>query len=325
MSTFVELAIVSDIHYPGPLERARGHEYEFEGIRNPRAKLLLRLFRKYIWLHRPLDRWPLLEQFIECAKNADYLVSNGDYSCDSGFVGLVDEPSFQSSKTCLDRLRATFPGRCSFTFGDHELGKLSMMGAKGGMRLASFHRGVGELGLKPFWRVDFGPYRLLGVTSSLLALPVFLKDTLPEERSAWEELRAGHLEEIRKGFASIEPGGRILLFCHDPSALPFLLDEPMVQSRIPQIEQTIIGHLHTNLVFWKSRLLAGMPILRFGPSVLRMTTALNQAKKWKPFKVRLCPSLAGTELLKDGGYYRVRLDLSGRTSPRFTKGVLGKP
>ena len=55
MSTFVELAIVSDIHYPGPLERARGHEYEFEGIRNPRAKLLLRLFRKYIWLHRPVS------------------------------------------------------------------------------------------------------------------------------------------------------------------------------------------------------------------------------------------------------------------------------
>ena len=82
----------------------------------------------------------------------------------------------------------------------------------------------------------------------------------------------------------------------------------MVRSRIGQLEQTIIGHLHTNLIFWKSRLLAGMPVIPFlGHSARRMTTALHEARHWKPFRVRLCPSLSGVELLKDGGFYTAQL------------------
>ena len=87
-----------------------------------------------------------------------------------------------------------------------------------------------------------------------------------------------------------------------------------------QIEQTIIGHLHSPLILWKSRVLSGMPILRFlGHSVQRFSTALREARHWKPFKVRLCPSLAGIELLKDGGYYSMELDDSGSVPARFIR------
>jgi hypothetical protein len=93
-----------------------------------------------------------------------------------------------------------------------------------------------------------------------------------------------------------------------------------VRSRVDQIEQTIIGHLHSPLILWKSRVLSGMPILRFlGHSVQRFSTALREARHWRPFKVRLCPSLAGIELLKDGGYYSMELDDSGSVSARFIR------
>ena len=186
------------------------------------------------------------------------------------------------------------------------------------MRLASWRRAREELGLDPFWQLEIGSYVLLGFVSSLVALPVFEADMLPAERPEWERLRAEHLAEIRRAFDALQPGQRVLLFCHDPTALPFLWREESVRARLPQIEQTIIGHLHSNLVLWKSRLLAGMPPIRFlGHTVQRLSTALSEARHWRPFHVRLCPALAGIELLKDGGYCTLELDPEARQPARF--------
>jgi hypothetical protein len=135
----------------------------------------------------------------------------------------------------------------------------------------------------------------------------------------WERLRHEHLKEIRKAFDALEPDQRVLLFCHDPTALPFLAGEEIIRRRLPQIEQTIIGHLHTDLILWKSRLLAGMPAVRaLGHGIYKMTAALQQARAWRPFHVRLCPALAGVELFNDGGYYTVQLDPAARQPARFT-------
>ncbi|HMD53819.1 MAG TPA: hypothetical protein VKJ65_04635, partial [Phycisphaerae bacterium] len=66
-------------------------------------------------------------------------------------------------------------------------------------------------------------------------------------------------------------------------------------------------------------LLSGIPPVRFlGQSVCKITSALHQAHEWRPFKVRLCPALAGIELLNDGGYYTVALDPSARQPAVFT-------
>ena len=171
---------------------------------------------------------------------------------------------------------------------------------------------------RSFWAFEIGVYVLLGVTSSLIALPVFHPDILPAERPEWEQLRVEHLALIRGAFDALRPSQKVILFCHDPSALPFLSREESVRMKLPQIEQTVIGHLHSNLIFWKSKLLAGMPRIGFlGHSAKRMSSALNEARCWRPFKVRLCPSLAGIELLKDGGYLTAQLDLSGAEPARF--------
>jgi hypothetical protein len=312
------ITILSDIHYAGPLEQARGDDYEFLAIPNPLLRLIARLYRDWIWLRQPLRQGWRLDRFLAGAGTPDYVVANGDFGCDTEFVGVSEDGACESVAQCLGKLRAKFPDRFHATLGDHELGKLHLFGAASGTRLASWQRATGSLGIQPFWRLELGNWVLLGVTSTLLALPTFAEDVLPEEKDAWEKLRAEHLEQIRGAFASLRPEQRVLLFCHDPTALPYLWREEAVRNRLGQVEQTIIGHLHTNLVLWKSRLLAGMPVIRFmGHSVRKMSQALNEARHWRPFNVRLCPALAGIQLLKDGGWYEVELDGDAKEPAQF--------
>jgi hypothetical protein len=312
MPRTVKLAIVSDIHYASAAEQARGPDYEFRDIAYPVSRTLLRAFRHYIWLRHPLGRNALLERFLAASGDAPGAVANGDYSCDSAFVGVSDDAACQSARECLDRLRSRFGEGLRASIGDHELGKFSLVGARGGMRLASFHRARRELNLEPFWQRRLGRYVLMGMTSSLVALPAFAAETLPEERAEWDRWRRLHLAEINAAFSTLEAGDRVLLFCHDPTALPFLWREESVRARLTQVEQTVVGHLHSPLVLWKSRMLAGMPAIRFlGHPARRMSSALREARYWKPFHVRLCPALAGIELLKDGGFYVAEIDPEG--------------
>jgi hypothetical protein len=320
------VAILSDIHYAAAAEQARGPDFELRGIHNPFLRAVARFYRHRVWLREPLSKNHLLDQFLEHSPGLDYVIANGDYTCDSTFVGVSDDASCQSVLECLGKLRQRFGVKFRANFGDHELGKIPLFGGNGGMRLASWRRAREEVGLEPFWRLDIGNYVLLGFVSSLVALPVFLPDTLPAERPEWEGLRAEHLAEIRRAFAALQAGQRVLLFCHDPTALPFLWREESVRAKLPQIEQTTIGHLHSNLIVWKSRLLAGMPPIRFlGRNVQRMSTALSEARYWRPFHVRLCPALAGIELLKDGGYCTFELDPEARLPAHFRFHPLHRP
>jgi len=317
MASTCRLGILSDIHYASTAEQARGVGYESACIPNPLLRFSVAVYRRFFWLYQPLQKNYLLDRFLQQSGDLDYVIANGDYSCDSLFVGVSDEAALQSVRECLDKLRAKFGERLLVNFGDHELGKVSFFGGRGGMRLASWHKAQESLGLRPFWQLSIGRYVLMGVVSSLVALPVFKADALAEELAEWERLRALHLAEINQAFGALASNQRVLLFCHDPTALPFLGELPAVRSRLSQIEQTIIGHLHSNLILWKSRWLAGMPRITFlGHTAKRLSTALSRGRYWKPFHVRLCPSLAGIELLKDGGYLTAELDPEARSPLR---------
>jgi hypothetical protein len=305
----IKLAIVSDIHYASAAERARGGDFETRGIANPLLRGLVRAYRHYIWLREPLNQNHLLDRFLKQADGSSYVIANGDYSCNSACVGVSDDAACQSARECLTRLREKFDGSLRAIYGDHELGKVSFFGGRGGLRLASWQRAQQELGLTPFWRLDLGQYVLIGVVSTLVGLPVYRPETLPEELPEWERLRIDHLAQIAQAFAELKPQQRVLLFCHDPTALPFLWREEAIQPKLTQVEQTVIGHLHSNLVLWHSRWLAGMPKLSFlGNTARRLSTALREARHWRPFHVRLCPALAGIQLLNDGGFLMAELD-----------------
>jgi hypothetical protein len=318
MARTVTLGILSDIHYAGAAEQAVGSDYRIREIGNPLLRLFARTYYHFVWLREPLAQNHLLDEFLVRGAAFDYVIANGDYSCNTAQVGLCDDAAFESARECLDKLRQRFGEKLRVSFGDHELGKIGLFGGHGRMSLESWHRGREELGLAPFWELRIGKYVLVGVASSLVALPVFAADTLPEERREWEELREQHLGEIRGTFAALAPDQRVLLFCHDPTALPFLWREAAVRERLGQVEQTVIGHLHTNLVLWKGRLLAGMPPIGFlGHAMKRFSTALSEARYWRPFRVRLCPSLAGIQLFKGGGYLSAQLDLEAKAPARF--------
>jgi hypothetical protein len=312
------VAILSDVHYACAAEQARGNDYEYRDLKNPLLRLCIENYRHYVWLRNPVGQNARLDEFIARVGSPDWVIANGDYNCDTNFIGLSEDASLQSARECLEKLRQKFAPNFRATLGDHEFGKLSFFGGRGGMRLESLRRAREELGLQTFWQLTLGNYVLLGVASSLIALPLFGPDILPEERAEWERLAAAHLVEIRAAFAALQPQQKVLLFCHDPSALPFLWRDETVRAKISQIEQTIIGHLHSNLVFRNSRLLSGIPPIHFlGNTGKRMSTALSEGRHWRPFKVRLCPSLAGIELLKDGGYYTVELDEAAERPAQF--------
>jgi hypothetical protein len=318
MARVVTLGILSDIHYASTAEQAQGDDYGYRGIPNPWLRTLARTYYRFIWTRDSLRQNHLLDRFLDLGASFDYVVANGDYTCDCAMVGVSDNAAYQSARECLGKLRQRFGSRLLLNYGDHELGKVSLFGDRGGMRLASWHRAQQELGLQPCWRFELGRYVLIGIVSSVVGLPVFAADTLPAERPEWERLREQHLAQIREVFSGLKPEQRVLLFCHDPTALPFLWREATVRSRLSQIEQTVIGHLHSQLVFWKSRLLAGMPPIGFlGHSLKRFSSALSEARHWRPFQVRFCPSLAGIELLKQGGYCSIVLDPEAKQPSRF--------
>ena len=313
----VRLAIVSDIHHASPQESAR-RQTIFNPIPGPARRWLVRQYRSRLWLRDPFAHNHLFDRFLDESRGVDGAIANGDYSCDSAYVGVSDDAAFASAELCLSKLRRQFQANFQATIGDHEIGKKMLAANAGGLRLASYHRARRELQLESCWSVEVGRYLLIGVTSTLVALPLYEGEALPEERTEWQELRAEHLAAIERQFDAVRSEQRILLFCHDPSALPFLGRMPAVVRRLPQIERTIIGHLHSPAVIRLSTILAGMPIIKFlGHTPRRLSGAVREARHWRPFRVLLCPSLTGVQLLKDGGYYTVELDRDASVSPRF--------
>src|SRR5262245_7051604 len=251
----IRVAIVSDIHYASAAETPR-RDHTYAPITNPLRRWLTKQYRHWIWMRDPFAHNHLLDQFCAETSSADFAVANGDYSCDSAYVGVSDDAAFQSARECLGKLRLTFGARLRASFGDHEIGKKMMSADCGGLRVASYRRAVEELLLEPLWKLELERYVLIGVTSTLLALPIYQAEALPEEVGVWQKLRDGHVNELRQTFEALSPDKRILLFCHDPSALPFLWNEAAVRSKVHQIERTIIGHLHSPLVYAQSHLLS---------------------------------------------------------------------
>jgi hypothetical protein len=317
MGTATQWALVSDVHYASPEEAARGATI-FDPIQGRLRRWFIQLYRRRLWLRDPFGHNHLFERFLAETRGLDSAVANGDYSCDSAYIGVSDPCALTSARTCLRRLRGQFTGRFLATMGDHEIGK-KMLGAEaGGLRLRSYHLARHDLALDACWTEDVGRYRMIGITSTLVALPIYEIEVLPEELAEWRALRAEHLAAIERAFAGTKAAQRILLFCHDPTALPFLASLNEVQRRFPQLERTIIGHLHSPAVIGASAWLAGMPEIGFlGHTPRRLSRALRQARRWKPYNILLCPSLTGLQLFKDGGYYILTLDLDARTPVGF--------
>ncbi|MBL9139174.1 MAG: metallophosphoesterase [Verrucomicrobiales bacterium] len=305
------LVVFSDPHYAGAAERSR-KGWERRAIPSPTLRWFASLYRRFFWLADPTAHNHQVDAFLRAAGRPDWVIANGDYSCDSGFIGLADDAAFSSARECLEKLRSGFGDRFLATLGDHELGKMSLFGGVGGLRIASWERSTAGLGISPLWTQTLEDHVLIGVTSSLIALPAFHPEILSEERGAWERLRSDYMARLGDVFSGLDSRRRILLFCHDPTALPFLAAEPKVAERLGQLECTIIGHLHSPWILRMSRCLSGMPELGIlGNTARRLSGALRKARGWRAFRLVLCPSPPGIQIAKDGGFLEMELLANG--------------
>lgn len=315
----MRLLVVSDPHLAGPGEQQR-RGYEARAIKAPVQRVLAKAWRRWFWLREPMDHNDKLDRIIGLNPDPDVVVANGDYTVNSAFVGISDDAACESAELCLTKLRNAYGERLIAGIGDHELGKHSLFGGMGGPRFESWRRVSSRLGLTPWWRRNFGRYALIGVPSTLVALPAFEPELLPDETALWQAERKRMLAEIAISFRELEPDRRIILFCHDPTALPYLGEIPEVAARMTQLEATVIGHLHTPFILGLARKLAGIPEMRWAGSTLRRYSgALRKARSWEAFRIQFCPSPAGVEALKDGGWLTAEMDLEGAAPVRWQK------
>ena len=102
------LSVLSDIHYAGPQEQKCGSR-EGSVIRNPLLRLLVKIYRNYFWLREPTRQNHLLDEFFRRVSSVDFVVADGNSSCDTSFIGLSDDAAFESARLCLDQLKKRFP------------------------------------------------------------------------------------------------------------------------------------------------------------------------------------------------------------------------
>lgn len=298
----MRVAVLSDVHVLGPGEERKERRVAAElgadrsAVSRGWRRALHRLRRRF-WNWHPAPREACFLRALDeiAARHPDLVVANGDYGGDVGGIGLSDPATFASVAHVVEMIRATFPGRARFVFGDHEIGKYSTALQRGGIRLESLRRGEKEIGIASHWVERQGDFLLVGVHSTLLALDLFLPEALPSEVDGWVRRRDEHLAEVEHTFEGLPRGGRVILFCHDPSALSVLHERPAVRARLDRVACTVLGHLHTpkllpltraagRLTGWSPR----YPVARI------IARGAQGAGAWKAFRPVVCPSTFGT-------------------------------
>ena len=226
-------------------------------------------------------------------------------------------PRFQARANACD-LRKRFAPNFHAGFGDHgrknELLRRTRRDAAGGLASRPAGTGIGAF-------VAGGPGKLRADWHNLLA-------------GGPAGIRAGHPAcgaRRVEGNSRAAPGGNPPRVCaaQTGATRPAFLPRSHRPSftccaRNPCARKSLKSNTSSsdicirNLILWKSRFLAGMPVIRFmGSTARRLSAALAEGRHWRPFNIKLCPAIAGIQLLKDGGYLTLTLDSEARRPAEF--------
>ena len=318
----MRLAVLSDFHVLGPGELEKSDQsYKQLGagldpVRRYWRKGLYRVRRRLWNTHPELREAAFLKAMDEVADfNPEWIIANGDYGGDTGGVGLSDQHTFESAAGVVDLLRKRFAERIRFVFGDHELGKYSTVLRDGGIRLSSLELGEKKLGIPSFWHEIDDEIHLIGINSSLFTLDLFLPEALAEEIPEWQRRRAEHVAQVSHAFDGLPKDARVLLFCHDPSALAALSQVPVIVDRLNHVEMTVIGHLHSPSLLKLAKLVPSVRPKKWRPKypVARIVAhGLEGVRSWKMFNPVVCPSTFGAGHHVHGGVLFIERNPSGK-------------
>lgn len=320
----MRLAVISDIHVLGPGEHERDREV-VAGLGAGRGWLrtgwrhLLHRARRRFWNWHPESRQDCFFKALEDiqAYHPDWVIANGDYGGDAGGVGLSDEATYESAAGVITLIREIFPERCHFIFGDHDIGKYSTAMQQGGIRLASLDLGEQRLGIRSFWHERVDDMDVIGVNSSLITLDHFLPEALTDEIPEWKRRKAEHERVVTEAFASLSADARVILCCHDPSALGVLVQNPVIEQRLPQLELTVLGHLHEPRLLYLAQNMPLLPNWKPKYPVARIISeGIRSAHVWARFNPIVCPSPFGTGHHLSGGVLFIEKDSTGRITAR---------
>lgn len=315
----MKLAVLSDIHVLGPTELARANASYVElGLDAPPIQRRLRRglyrVRRRLWNGHLEWRHTAFMRALEAVADFDpeWIVANGDYGGDYGGTGLSNAATLDSAMIVINLIRERFPARSRFVFGDHDLGKYSTVLREGGIRLGSLEAGEKKLGIPSFWHERDEDFHLIGLNSSLFTLDMFLPEALADEIPEWKRRREEHIEHVRHAFDGLPRKARVILFCHDPSALTALRQVPEIQARVSQVELSVIGHLHSPTLLWLARYAARLGKWKPKYPVARIVAhGLAGVSNWEVFNPVVCPSTFGAGHHVAGGLLFIERDAKG--------------
>jgi hypothetical protein len=330
----MRLAVLSDFHVLGPGELEKNDQSyqqlgaDVDPVRRLWRKGLYRVRRRLWNTHPELRATAFRKAMDEVADfNPEWIIANGDYGGDTGGIGLSDEHTFESAAGVVDVLRRRFAERMRFVFGDHELGKYSTVLRDGGIRLRSLELGEQKLGIPSFWHEVDEHIHLIGINSSLFTLELFLPEALVEEIPEWRRRRDEHIALVSHAFDGLPKNARVLLFCHDPSALAALSQVPVVIDRLSHIEMTVIGHLHAPSLLKLANLVPRARPKKWRPKypVARIVAhGLEGVRSWKMFHPVVCPSTFGAGHHVHGGVLFIEKNERGKLVARRRRVKKGK-
>ena len=320
----MRLAVISDVHVMGPSEKDKHNEsFNRLGEGLPRMhgawRRSLHRLRRRFWVDHPEARHQSFLHALDtvASYNPDWIVANGDYGGDTLGIGMSDASTFESVASVVTLIRHMFPNNAHFIFGDHEIGKYSTALKQGGIRLKSLQRGEELLGIRSFWTERVDGFHLVGVNSSLFVLDLFLPEALADEIPEWRRLRTEHIDQVNASFENLPADARVLLFCHDPSALSVISELPGVQRHISQIERTILGHYHAPSLLSLAKLVRLLPKLDPKYPVARITMhGVHGIKGWRKFRPIVCPATFGAGHHVPGGVLFVETNERGQIVTR---------
>ena len=158
------LGILSDIHYAGAAEQARGQDFELRGIANPAGPRLRRPLSPFHLAARAVAQEPSPRPVRGTGRRLRLRHRQRRLLLQLGLR--------RPERRCRLRERAGMPGKappassapaCAPITATMSWARFTMFGGNGGMRLASWRRAQEDLALTPFWQLEIGRYVLLGV------------------------------------------------------------------------------------------------------------------------------------------------------------------